>query len=106
MPIHAQLIDRKWLEMAGAGVRLSVGTLIWIMLAACCIFAQADSKNHTRTPSHNIIVAPSAFTLDGFFAKRRLVVEDHGPDGRIIDVTGQAHFLSSDPKILRLEGDG
>jgi hypothetical protein len=55
-------------------------------------------------------VAPAAVTLDGNFARAQLVVTEQGVNGSInersADLTHQARFVSSDPRIVTVSESG
>jgi hypothetical protein len=55
-------------------------------------------------------VAPAAVTLDGNFARAQLVVTEQGVNGSVnecsADLTHQARFVSSDPRIVTVNESG
>jgi hypothetical protein len=58
----------------------------------------------------DFLIAPSAVTLDGNFARAQLVVTESGANGsvneRSADLTQQARYVSSDPRIVTVSDSG
>jgi hypothetical protein len=68
-------------------------SVVLALLLAVVVAPARDTK-----PA-SIQVAPGDFVLDGAWASQRIVVTGRMPDGSLRDVTAQAQFKSSNPKI-------
>src|SRR5690242_10161450 len=90
---------------------------LWARLAAavCCVVvavaivptsrgsaAHAAAANSTNNPAASLTVLPSRIDLHEPRAEHGLLVSFTGPDGRVIDVTGNCRITSSNTAILSI----
>src|SRR5260221_14460468 len=73
----------------------------WRLLVAAVLFGLAAS----RMPAQESAILPASFKLSGPFSRQQLILEALRDKQFIGQITNDVLFTSSDPKIIRIEGD-
>ncbi len=87
--------------------RRHIALIIPIILSFLTI-TSANSQGLPRSLSRSvrISIVPQVILLDGPASRRRLLVEQRGPDGATVDLTGKSVFTSSNRQTVRIGSDG
>ncbi len=77
-----------------------------LYLSAVILLFAGNSSSRAETPVTDILVDPAQVRLSGPDARYSLLVHGKTGDGRLVDLTGAAHFRSRAPKIARVDEAG
>lgn len=75
-------------------------------LSSCLVCARMAAADTKPTGLVRLAVVPTAPVLDGHEARQKLLVDGLRSDGSTADLTSGARFVSQNPRIVTVDGEG